>query len=47
MEWEAAQIQIAAIKAKRASTAKAPEPAVRGFVSQSTTGRYPSGFDVK
>lgn len=46
-EWEAAQVQIAAIKAKRASTAKAPEPVARGFGSQSTIGSYPSGFDVK
>ena len=44
MEWEAAQIQIAAIKAKRA--AKAPETTARGFETQST-GRYPSGFDTK
>lgn len=47
-EWEAAQIQIAAIKAKRAaSTAKAPVPVARGFGSQSTTDRYPSGFDTE
>ena len=43
-EWEAAQVQIAAIKAKRASTVKAPEPVVRD--SRKSTGMYPSGFDT-
>lgn len=48
-EWEAAKIQIEAIKAKRAlieSTAKAPDPVIKVFEGQST-GRYPSGFDTK
>lgn len=46
-EWEAAKIQIAAIKAKRASatsTAKAPEPVVSN--TRKSTGMYPSGFDT-
>lgn len=48
IEWEAAQIQIAAIKAKRAArAAKAPDPVINNFGSQSTIGRYPSGFGTK
>lgn len=47
IEWEAAMIQIEAIKAKRGtSTAKAPETTARGFGSQSI-GMYPSGFDTE
>lgn len=47
IEWEAAQVQIAAIKAKRAArVAKAPNPVINNFGSQSTD-RYKSGFDTK
>lgn len=43
-ECEAAKTQIEAMKDKRASTVKAPEPVVRGFGQ--STGMFVSGFDT-